>query len=373
MAEFTSIEELAEEIKSKLDVELTDRYVSVSQAPVARKKVIAVYAFNATGKTRLSSLLSNNDEDESNEMKVLCYNAFLEDIFSWDNENYVLKFDPNSWIIRLVKEQGLDAPIIDNFKDIVLSKIEPSFDFDAGEVSFRFASGDDASDRGIKISRGEESVFMWTVFYTVLETAIDTLNDEEENRTTDIFNNLKYIIIDDPVSSMDDTKIITIAIKLIDKIQKLQSTSIKFLLTTHHALFYNVLVNHFTKDNGVTFKPYFLSKEDYDLRLTKQRSDSPFAYHLSIKELIEKAIQNNSIEKYHFNLFRNLLEKTATFLGYSHWSRCIEGENRIEFMRLLNLYSHSKLSDIESKELTSGDKTLFRETFAMFTQNFKWK
>lgn len=53
-------------------------------------------------------------------------------MFTWDNENYILRFQPDSWIIKLVSEQGLEGAIIENFKDIYYShhtKIEPSFDF----------------------------------------------------------------------------------------------------------------------------------------------------------------------------------------------------------------------------------------------------
>lgn len=46
MADFTSIEALAQDIKTKLD------------ATTNEKRVVALYAFNATGKTRLSNELS---------------------------------------------------------------------------------------------------------------------------------------------------------------------------------------------------------------------------------------------------------------------------------------------------------------------------
>ena len=91
-------------------------------------------------------------------------------------------------------------------------------------------------------------MLIWSVFYTVLETAIDALNTPEvDNRSTQAFNDLQYIIIDDPVSSIDDTKIITMAIKLIEAIKLYQGNTVKFLITTHHALFYNVLVNSFDR------------------------------------------------------------------------------------------------------------------------------
>jgi len=361
MEEFESIEALAQGIKVKLDSS-------------SKKKILALYAFNATGKTRLANALCEIDSDnetESNGVKVLCYNAILGDMFKWDNENYILTFYSNSWIAKLVLEQGLENSIIDNFKNIVNSNIEPSFNFTKGTITFNIASGDDSSETNIKISRGEESMLIWSIFYTILETAIDALNTDEANRTTPMFNDLKYVIIDDPVSSIDDTKIITMAVKLVDSISSSKNSTVKFLITTHHALFYNVLVNSFKRTDKGNFKSYSLFKNNQMLKLSKQ-DDSPFSYHLSVKELIQNAIQNNSIERYHFNLFRNLLEKTSNFLGYNDWTDCIVRDDKQAFIRLLNLYSHSRLSDLESRELSNQDKTLLQETFNTFIANFRW-
>lgn len=106
------------------------------------------------------------------------------------------------------------------------------------------------------------------------------------------------------------------AIKLIDAIKKYKKSDIKFFITTHHALFYNVLVNSFgrlKRKGKCEFESYSLCKKNNVYEL-ENRNDSIFSYHLSLKETIQKAIRENSMEKYHFNLFRNLLEKTSNFL-----------------------------------------------------------
>lgn len=419
MEEFESIDDLAVSIKTKLDT-ATDK-----------KKVIAVYAFNATWKTRLSNLLDWNNEDllleaenwetlttENNEwieldaekLKTLCYNAFVEDIFKWDNENYILKFDVNSLIMKVVIEQWLETEIINNFKDIVNTdsfKLEPSFDFLNWEVIFQLASGDDESLTNIKISKGEESIFIWSVFYTILETAISELIIKKDNRSTKIFNDLEYIIIDDPVSSIDDTKIVTLAVKLVHLIkndhisehleitrkeleeqefaegyinnrlidlraENYSEIKLKFLLTTHHALYYNVLVNSFRQEvRGWTFQSFSMSKND-NKYIFKKQWDSPFSYHLAVKKLIQNAIDSDSVEKYHFNLFRALLEKTSNFLGYKDFYDCITWDNKQESTRLLNHYSHNRLSDLESNELSNRDIQLFTQAFNQFIENFKY-
>lgn len=355
MTEFDSIKVLAEKIKEDLDSN-TDK-----------KKILILYAFNSIGKTRLSTAFSELAED-----KVLCYNAFVEDLFKWDNDNYVFTLDPKSWLVKLINEQGLEKDIIDNFSKLINSKIEPSFNLTKGEITFNITSGDDTSQSNIKISKGEESMFIWAIFYTILETAIDALNTEGDKRTTPAFNNFEYIIVDDPVSSIDDTKIITMAINLIDTIHSSKNKKLKFFITTHHALFYNVFFNSFKKNNEYKFYANILSKNDAKLNLENQ-GDSPFGYHFVVKDEIQKAINTNSIKKYHFNLFRSLLEKTANFLGYKDWVDCISDDNKKEFIRLLHLNSHGKLSDLEYREVSNGDKILFQKIFNDFIKEFKWK
>lgn len=353
MAEFDSIEALAKKIKENLDSNKN------------KKKISILYAFNSIGKTRLSTAFS-----ELTENKVLCYNAFVEDFFKWDNENYVLTIDPKSWIVKLINEQGIELNISDNFIKIINSKIEPYFNLSKGEITFNIPSGDDKSN--IKISKGEESMFIWSIFYTILETAIDAINTDEDKRTTPVFNDLEYVIVDDPVSSIDDTKIITMAIKLIETIHSSKNNMLKFFITTHHALFYNVFFNSFKKNNDYKFHAQILSRNGTKIKLENQ-SDSPFGYHLVVKDEIQKAIDTNTIKKYHFNLFRNILEKTANFLGYNNWADCIYGDNKQECIKLLNLNSHSRLSDLEYRELSDEDKILFQKTFNEFVKEFKWK
>lgn len=405
MEEFNSLEEVARNIQNKLDAQ-TDK-----------KRIIAIYAFNGIGKTRLSNQIGNSESDntqgdwENEWIKKISYNAFFEDIFTWDNENYILHFNKNHEIIKLVQDQWLETKIIDNFRDIMGEqsiKIEPTFDFDEWEVKFKIASGDDASADNIKISRGEESIFVWSVFYTILDFIISELTVIESDRSTDIFNNLEYIIIDDPVSSIDDTRIISLAVKInnlirwdyhlnkrLDKKRKeledwnfgpeyieqslkefkeeiSSKLKLKFLITTHHALFFNVIVNSFKNADGINFKWFSLSKNSQIFKLKKQ-GESPFSYHLRVKDILQKAINDNAIEKYHFNLFRALLEKTSNFLGYDNWDDCVSWENRQAFVKLLNHYSHNRLSELEWRELPDDDKNLLVEAFESFITNFKWE
>lgn len=353
------------------------------------KKVTLLYAFNGTGKTRLSMEFKNLvNETKGDEVikRVFYYNAFTEDLFSWDNdlENdsvRKLKINKNSKFIDLIDRQGKENEIVEKFKEYTSSKIEPNIDTKTGEITFNLPTGDEDSIENIKISKGEESIFIWTVFFVMMETIIAELNiDEINDRSTSEFNTIKYIFIDDPVTSLDDSHLIHLAISLKEVISSSKNDELKFIIATHHALFYNVLFNEFKSDGSIRNRKKCCSLHKYEnMYVLSEQNDAPFGYHLFIKKIIQTAINDNNIERYHFMLFRNLLEKTATFLGYEKWGDIltednVSDEDRTAYIRrVINLSSHNRISDLEVKELKQHEKNLLKQLFDNFKKRYKWK
>lgn len=342
-------------------------------------KSIFCYAFNATGKTRLAESFRDAEDEPWNPFDVIgpvhtmVYNAHFEDIFHWNNEDRELHFDAGvSWLLRLIGDEGLDGKIVDVFKKHSTTKVEPVFDFEEAIVSFRVAAGNDGDDaENIKASRAEESLLVWSIFYAILELTNDLLDEEQDDRAEHYFDELRYVVVDDPVSSMDDTRIVSIAVDLAEMVKKLAGKGIKVIVFTHHALFYNVLANCVPSKRN-KYKLYQLAATADGLTLANiPDKDSPFSHHLYAKMVIQEALDNGAIERYHFNLFRVLLEKTASFLGYSKWSDCLSADTG-GFERLLHLYSHGKLSELESRQVSQAEKNLFASTFNQFMQDYKW-
>ena len=368
-------------------------------------KVQLIYAFNGTGKTRLSrefkNLVSPKDDEEVEETgllnkKILYYNAFTEDLFYWDNDlendNYrKLIIRPNAFTKWVFEDQGQDGNVTDIFQRYADQKLTPHFnaryikvdDRDIivpafSEVTFTYERGNDEKSENVKISKGEESCFIWSVFYSLLEQVIGVLSIDKdsiyEERGTNQFDKIEYVFIDDPVSSLDDKHLIELAVNLAELI-KLDKSELKFVITTHNPLFYNVLHNEFKKG---TFKKYFLKKDENNTyELTTQRNDSPFSYHLFLKFEIEKAIENGELKKYHFNYFRNILEKTATFLGYENWGDLLpkndDEKNNPYESRIINISSHSKHSADETIELSPADKGVLKYLLEQLKTNYKFK
>ena len=368
-------------------------------------KVQLIYAFNGTGKTRLSrefkNLVSPKDDEEVEETgllnkKILYYNAFTEDLFYWDNDlendSYrKLIIRPNAFTKWIFEDQGQDGNVTDIFQRYADEKLTPHFnaryikvdDRDIivpafSEVTFTYERGNDEKSENVKISKGEESCFIWSVFYSLLEQVIGVLSIDKdsiyEERGTNQFDKIEYVFIDDPVSSLDDKHLIELAVNLAELI-KLDKSELKFVITTHNPLFYNVLHNEFKKG---TFKKYFLKKDENNTyELTTQRNDSPFSYHLFLKFEIEKAIENGELKKYHFNYFRNILEKTATFLGYENWGDLLpkndDEKNNPYESRIINISSHSKHSADETIELSPADKGVLKYLLEQLKTNYKFK
>ncbi len=358
------------------------------------KNVQLIYAFNATGKTRLSSKFRllvdpkvTDEEQEASGIKVMYYNAFTEDLFYWDNDldNLKLIIRPNNFtnfVMKFLKDEGQDRSIALNFQYYTNSSITPLINDDFTEVIFTLASGGDDSLNNIKISKGEESNFIWCVFYSLLQQVIDIRNTaDKEERSTELFNDLEYVFIDDPVSSLDDTHLIELAVNIAELIKSSQS-EIKFIITTHNPLFYNVIYNELNnRDLRYNYKPnfekYLLEKfDDGTLRLKDKLNDSPFSYHMHLLSILKKAAVSDNIEKYHFNLLRNILEKTATFLGHKHWGDLITktelGDKESYVKRILNVSSHSKHSGEETNILTIGDKLMFKRLVKEISSTYQF-
>jgi wobble nucleotide-excising tRNase len=368
-------------------------------------KVQLIYAFNGTGKTRLSrefkQIIAPKSETEDEETgpwlareKILYYNAFTEDLFYWDNDlendsEPKLKIQPNKFTDWLLKDQGQDQNIITIFQRYTNDKLTPKFnpeytatDKDGrvvtvkanSEVTFSMQRGDDRDNDKLKISKGEESNFIWSVFYATLEQIIRTLNGNESSEIEENgYDKLKYVFIDDPVSSLDKNHLIQLALDLVELIKSCKA-SIKFIITTHNPLFYNVLFNSFQKEK---YKKYLLERsEDGNYNLIEKDTDSPFSYHLYLMSELEKNIATGEIKKYHFNFLRNILEKTSTYLGYKDWKDLLPSTPdgmKEPYKKRLDLYSHSKHSGDEIDNIPEDDKRVLGFIYKYFKENYKFK
>ena len=345
---------------------------------------VLLYAYNGTGKTRLSMEFKDAGKRKNNgQADTLFFNAYTEDLFSWDNDlendsERRLHINTDSQFFKGLKVLALDERIghyLGRYADFLFD-----IDYDQWTISFRKGEA-----RHIKVSRGEENIFIWCVFMAICERVIDGAES---------YQWVNYLYIDDPITSLDDNNAIAVASDLAkllrnaknrtrpeaateggpgaaDSPPRMVPAPIKAVVSSHHALFFNVVCNELKKD---AHKKYFLNRPErgstYTLRAT---DDTPFFHHVAMLAEIKKAAEAGKLYTYHFNMLRSILEKTATFFGNDDFSACIHGlDDEDLFARALNLLSHGKYDVFQPAEMVDDNKRLFRQILNAFLGRYRF-
>lgn len=349
------------------------------------KKFALLYAYNRTGKTRLSGEFKNlgKQVDETGitvARDTLYFNAFTEDLFSWDND---LAGDRNRFLRLNVQSEFLSALASTEFDTRIRALLDRYADFDfridseahddgrlasAEVVFFRDpavggGNEEEGASSGIKISRGEESIFIWCFFLAVLQLTLDGHND---------YQWVKYVYIDDPISSLDEHNAIVVGNHLIQLYREARR-HVPTVVSTHHALFFNVL--HYEIKNHFGKQPQFMLKKDRlsdGYTLDEQKGDTPQFYHVSALSEIWNLAKQENVSTYHFNVLRSILEKTAFFHGYGHFSSCIKRDaddaDGVLHQRFVDILSHGKYSMYEPIEMQEQTRDYFRAILRGFVE-----
>ncbi|MEQ9378642.1 MAG: AAA family ATPase [Imperialibacter sp.] len=362
----------------------------VTHLRAQNKKVQLLFAYNGTGKTRLSmafkeagketvthtilyedgDLVHSEDgevlETSETTRDTLYFNAFTEDLFYWDNDldndiARVLKINQYSTFFGGLPELEMEnriRPLLRRYADF-----DFFIDYTNWHVMFtreERIQEQTVTYQNIKVSRGEERLFIWCFFLAIVQLAIDK---------QETYNWVRYVYVDDPISSLDDHNAISVAHHLASII-KTEGSEIKAVISTHHALFFNVLCNEFGNAKKFFIKK---TKDGYNLKTT---TDSPFVYHVALIKELRKAIDEDKLFTYHFNVLRTILEKAANFHGYSKFSDCIDidgdDEDRTLHSRIVNIMSHGAYSLFEPVEMVEENKEYFKSIFDNYLNNYKF-
>ncbi len=357
-------------------------------------QLVLLYAYNRTGKTRLAMEFKDvGKRKNADKPDTLYFNAYTEDLFTWDNDldgdtARHLRINSDSVFFNGLKDLALDETIagyLDRYADF-------DFDIDYTEWKISFSKEVLRQGRGgeperiletnIKISRGEQNIFIWCLFMAICERMLDGHVSYQSH---------KYLYIDDPISSLDDNSAIAVACDLAQLLRRAASRKdangdpapIKVVFSSHHALFFNVMCNEIGRSKEgepkVTHKRYFLHRPNgdgaYTLRATE---DTPFFHHVATLAELQLAAEPTSGKLYtfHFNALRSIMEKTASFFGHADIGFCLKAlnneEDRAIYNRAMNLLSHGKYAIHEPAEMGEDNKELFRRILRDFTTKFQF-
>lgn len=275
-----------------------------------------------------------------------------------DDTNRVLKINSASRFFAGFKELALEEKIF--FYLERYAEFDFKIDYELWTISFSCNQQGQTVDN-IKISRGEENIFIWCVFLAIVQLALEN---------AEAYNWVQYLYIDDPISSLDDNNAIAVASDLA-QILKQGVGRVKTVISSHHTLFFNVMCNEL---KTFKHKKYFLHKnrgsDQHSLRAT---DDTPFFHHVAMLSELQQAALTGKLYAYHFNVLRSILEKTATFFGFKNFADCIHGVNDEElYARALNLLSHGKYSVYEPLEMVQDSKDLFKSILDAFLQRYRF-
>ena len=340
-----------------------------------------VFAYNGTGKTRLSYDFAHYGRKENAPQHTLYYNAYTEDLFTWDNDfenntEHHLLINQNSSLIQGLAGYALSVKLRKYLQ--VFTDIDFEFHYDKNneeipdyvvfskKIKQRVKMNEVWNEiedevENIKISRGEERLFVWCFFRCILDQVIGG---------NDAYKDIEYIYIDDPMSSLDDNNVIAFAEQLYSVIrqQLKQETDaqragkedfrrIKFVVSSHHALFFHTMLHGLIGDKKLG--RFYLSRNKLTNQLVlKDMSDStsPFYYNVAMLSEIKKAIESDKLYTFHFTVLRSVMEKIKEFFGHRDFSIILEGitykgetynqtafsqEELIEFYsRVVNVLTH---------------------------------
>ena len=347
--------------------------------------LVLLFAYNRTGKTRLSMEFKDAGKRKTRKnpsavADTLYFNAFTEDLFVWENDldgDSVrhLQLNGKSQFFTALTELALDQTIasyLNRYTDF-----DFDIDYTAWKISFRKGKEDN-----IKISRGEQNIFIWCLFMAICERMLDGHVS---------YQSRKYIYIDDPISSLDDNNAVSVACDLAKLLRRAAHrrdsngapAPIKVIFSSHHALFFNVMCNEIGRrvdsELKVTHKRYFLHRPDsegvYTLRAT---GDTPFFHHVATLAELQRAAdpRTGKLYTFHFNALRSVMEKTASFFGHTGIAFCLKAldneEDRALFNRALNLLSHGAYAIHEPTEMGEDNKELFRRILRQFITQFEF-
>ena len=334
--QFANLRGLARNIRNTLGTEDT----------ADTKNYYLLFAYNGTGKTRLSVEFKNLGKrkipgSEEKSRDTLYYNAYTEDLFYWNNDlegdtDRRLRFNTSSRFFDGLRDLEMDTRIRG------FLQLHADFDFtiyyDEGYISFsrkvQTRTGEETVT-GIKISRGEENLFIWCFFLAIVQ------------------------LVKDEACQLSEL---------------LKDCRIKTVISTHHTLFFNVMYNELRKEKTAC---RFLSVDkETKKHIIKNTGDTPFFHHVALLKELKKVADSRTIYTYHFNVLRNILEKTAAFHGFKDFSACIRQKDDdlddVIFARMTNLLSHGNHSIFNPVEMVEDNKEIFISILNRFLENYKF-
>ena len=345
---------------------------------ILKENIVLIYAFNGTGKTRLSvDYETYTTEVNSGVHAGVYYNAYTEDLFHWSNDEDT-KLNINQSVLNKQHSYIIEAPQkLQEYLDKYYVRYYFELNYNEADyhengiesVSFYI---DEEKTVPIKISRGEERIFVWCFFLALFEVSSFA---EERNA---------YFFIDDPVSSLDEHNIHITASTIMDVISANYEKK-KIVITTHHVGLFSILIDRLRKADGSAkfkniTKTYILSKKPSGEVLLSKYGDDVFLLHLHLYKMIQDNIssahETGHLHSYNFVLLRQLLENIASFHGksgvFSYALSKIGCDDIVELTKLINEETHKDVYYYQTSLMSQPQRDKFEYIVERITTTYRF-
>ncbi len=354
------------------------------------KQIVVLYAFNATGKTRLSVAFKELMRDNKKHQTGIYYNAFSEDLFAWDND---MKHSEKEMRLRVVNSSlnRLHRDIDEGKIRALLEPYHVNFDFrfqwinndqNSGIEFIRFFKAEDP-EKNIKISRGEERLFVWTFIMALFMEDNGHLGEN------------KYFFIDDPVGSLDDNNLFVTASRLVELMKENHEHS-KIIVTTHHMRFFSTLTSlmknansgmlSYTEKKDVEGKTFLAKDPKYDIKFLEREGEQYFIkgnnkgllqYHLLLLQQLNNLLEDEIIPL-HFVQLRQILELISSFQGKGNFSKAlatakVDQWNGVNVADRVNALSHQRVYEAVFPMVNPQDRAMLKHVVGELVKTFKFE
>ena len=345
---------------------------------ILKENIVLIYAFNGTGKTRLSVDYETYTTEVNNGVHAgVYYNAYTEDLFHWCNDEDT-KLNINQSVLNKQHSYIIEAPQkLQEYLDKYYVRYYFELNYNEADyhengiesVSFYI---DEEKTVPIKISRGEERIFVWCFFLALFEVSSFA---EERNA---------YFFIDDPVSSLDEHNIHITASTIMDVISANYEKK-KIVITTHHVGLFSILIDRLRKADGSAkfkniTKTYILSRKPSGEVLLSKYGDDVFLLHLHLYKMIQDNIssahETGRLLSYNFVLLRQLLENIASFHGksgvFSYALSKIGCDDIAELTKLINEETHKDVYYYQTSLMSQPQRDKFEYIVEKITTTYRF-
>ena len=345
---------------------------------ILKENIVLIYAFNGTGKTRLSVDYETYTTEVNRGVHAgVYYNAYTEDLFHWSNDEDT-KLNINQSVLNKQHSYIIEAPQkLQEYLDKYYVRYYFELNYNEADyhengiesVSFYI---DEEKTVPIKISRGEERIFVWCFFLALFEVSSFA---EERNA---------YFFIDDPVSSLDEHNIHITASTIMDVISANYEKK-KIVITTHHVGLFSILIDRLRKADGSAkfkniTKTYILSRKPSGEVLLSKYGDDVFLLHLHLYKMIQDNISSaheiGHLHSYNFVLLRQLLENIASFHGksgvFSYALSKIGCDDIAELTKLINEETHKDVYYYQTSLMSQPQRDKFEYIVEKITTTYRF-